>query len=163
MSNPKTLAQKAGGETVEYLAFTLEGEEYGIDILAVKEIRGYEGVTKIAHAPEFVKGVINLRGEIVPIVDMRIKLGVGEAAYTPFTVVIILNVNQRKVGIVVDSVSDVFPLSPEDISAAPDMITAVESNCVCGLGTVGDKMLILLDIERLIGSPGMHLTDQSES
>ena len=99
----------------EYLTFRLGEEEYGIDILKVQEIRGYEQPTRIANAPSFIKGVVNLRGVIVPIVDMRLKFGLGSAEYNDFTVVIILNLGARVVGMVVDSVSDVMALSPEQI------------------------------------------------
>jgi len=106
-------ATRAEASAAEFLTFRLGQEEYGIDILKVQEIRGYDQVTRIANAPEYIKGVINLRGVIVPIVDMRIKLAIGAAEYTPFTVVIILNVAKRVVGMVVDSVSDVVALTPE--------------------------------------------------
>ena len=112
----------------EYLTFTLGKEEYGIDILKVQEIRGYEAVTRIANAPEFIKGVVNLRGIIVPILDMRIKFNLGEAKYDRFTVVIILNVAGRVVGMVVDSVSDVIQLTAEQIRPAPDPAGACGSN-----------------------------------
>ncbi|MGZ9043697.1 MAG: chemotaxis protein CheW, partial [Telluria sp.] len=107
------------GAGSEFLAFTLGSEEYGIDILKVQEIRGYEAVTRIANAPEFIKGVINLRGVIVPILDLRVKFRLSQADYDEFTVVIILNVAGRVVGMVVDSVSDVITLSPEQIRPAP--------------------------------------------
>src|SRR5438105_6918460 len=99
----------------EFLAFTLGKEEYGIDILKVQELRGYEAVTRIANSPDFIKGVVNLRGIIVPIIDMRIKFNLGEPTYNQFTVVIILNIAGRIVGMVVDSVSDVIALSSEQI------------------------------------------------
>jgi purine-binding chemotaxis protein CheW len=103
----------------EYLTFTLGSEEYAIDILKVQEIRGYEQPTLIANSPPFIKGVINLRGTIVPIVDLRIKFNLGKIEYTPFTVVIILNVAGRVIGTVVDSVSDVISLTRAQIRAAP--------------------------------------------
>ena len=134
----------------EFLAFTLGQEEYGIDILKVQEIRGYEAVTRIANAPEFMKGVVNLRGTIVPIVDMRIKFGLGEPTYNQFTVVIVLNIDKRVVGIVVDGVSDVTTLSPEQIRPAPTMGTALDADSLLGLGTLDERMLILLDIEKLM-------------
>src|SRR3990170_1420546 len=112
--------QTVEGASRELLTFTLGSEEYGIDILKVQEIRGYEAVTHIANAPEFIKGVVNLRGIIVPIVDMRIKFNLGEAEYNEFTVVIILNVAGRVVGMVVDGVSDVIQLAAEQIRPAPD-------------------------------------------
>ncbi|MBS1187266.1 MAG: cheW4 [Burkholderiaceae bacterium] len=144
----------------EFLAFRLGQEEYGIDILAVQEIRGYDNVTRIANAPEFLKGVINLRGTIVPIIDMRIKFGLGEPIYDQFTVVIILNIAGRVVGMVVDSVSDVITLSPEQIRPAPEVGTAFNTSYLTGLGTVGDRMLILVNIEKLMSSADMGVIEQ---
>ena len=143
----------------EFLAFKLGREEYGIDILKVQEIRGYESVTRIANAPEFIKGVINLRGTIVPIIDMRIKFNLGEPSYDQFTVVIILNIGARIVGMVVDSVSDVMMLSPEQIRPAPSMGTALDTEYLMGLGTIDERMLILVDIERLMSNAEMGLVD----
>ncbi|MBS1170211.1 MAG: cheW4 [Burkholderiaceae bacterium] len=158
---PAGINQSAGMSlTNEFLAFRLGQEEYGIDILAVQEIRGYENVTRIANAPEFIKGVINLRGTIVPIIDMRIKFGLGEPIYDQFTVVIILNVASRVVGMVVDSVSDVMTLSPEQIRPAPEIGTAFDTSYLTGLGTVGDRMLILVNIEKLMSSADMGVIEQ---
>ena len=116
----------------EFLAFTLGSEEYGIDILKVQEIRGYEAVTRIANAPEFIKGVINLRGIIIPVVDMRIKFNLGTPVYDQFTVVIILNIGGRIMGMVVDSVSDVTTLTPDQIKPAPEMGAAFNSDYMIG-------------------------------
>ncbi|PRC92970.1 chemotaxis protein CheW [Solimicrobium silvestre] len=143
----------------EFLAFTLGKEEYGIDILKVQEIRGYEAVTRIANAPVFVKGVINLRGIIVPVVDMRIKFDLGTPTYDQFTVVIILNINSRIVGMVVDSVSDVTTLTTEQIKPPPEMDTTFNSDYLIGLGTIEERMLILVDIDKLMTSPDMGLVD----
>ena len=154
-------AEHAEGQIREFLAFTLGREEYGIDILKVQEIRGYETVTRIANAPEFIKGVVNLRGIIVPIVDMRIKFQLGEAGYDQFTVVIILNIAGRIVGMVVDSVSDVTTLGSAQIKPAPQMQSALGSDYLIGLGTVDERMLILLDIDRLMSSADMGLIDQA--
>ncbi|KAF0165560.1 MAG: purine-binding chemotaxis protein CheW [Rhodocyclaceae bacterium] len=148
-----------GGDTAEYLTFTLGPEEYAIDILKVQEIRGYELPTTIANAPVFLKGVINLRGTIAPIVDLRIKFNIGEAEYTPFTVVIILNIGPRVVGIVVDSVSDVVMLNAQQIRPAPEFAATVDTRYINGLCTVGERMLIVVDIERLMLSPEMALVD----
>jgi purine-binding chemotaxis protein CheW len=142
----------------EYLTFRLDQEEYGIDILKVQEIRGYEPPTRIANAPSFIKGVVNLRGTIVPIVDMRLKFNCSKAEYDTFTVVIILNLRNRIVGIVVDSVSDVMELPAESIKVAPDVDSAIGSDSVLGLGSLGDRMLILLDIEKLMSGLDMGLT-----
>ena len=144
----------------EFLAFTLGKEEYGIDILKVQEIRGYETVTRIANAPDFIKGVVNLRGIIVPIVDMRIKFQLGEPTYDQFTVVIILNIGGRVVGMVVDSVSDVITLSLEQIKPAPEMGTALNTDYLIGLGTLDQRMLILVNIDKLMSSSEMGLIDK---
>ncbi len=141
----------------EYLTFRLDQEEYGIDILKVQEIRGYEPPTRVANAPAFIKGVVNLRGTIVPIVDMRLKFNCAKAEYSAFTVVIILNLRSRIVGIVVDSVSDVMELPPESLKAAPEIDSVIDSSAVLGLGSLGDRMLILLDIEQLMSAPDMGL------
>jgi purine-binding chemotaxis protein CheW len=145
--------------TDEFLAFTLGKEEYGIHILKVQELRGYETPTRIANAPEFIKGVVNLRGIIVPIVDMRIKFNLGTPTYDQFTVVIILNINGRVVGMVVDSVSDVITLSPDQIKPAPEMGTALNTDYLIGLGTLDQRMLILVDIDKLMSSAEMGLID----
>ena len=149
------------GEADEFLAFTLGGEEYGINILRVQEIRGYEPVTRIANAPAFIKGVVNLRGTIVPIVDMRIKLSLGIPTYDQLTVVIILNIAGRVVGMVVDSVSDVTTLSAEQVKPSPEIGNSFDSDYLIGLGTLGDRMLILVDIDKLMSSDEMGLFDQS--
>jgi purine-binding chemotaxis protein CheW len=149
----------------EFLTFKLGGEEYGIDILKVQEIRGYEAVTRIANAPAFIKGVVNLRGVIVPIVDLRVKFALGEARYDTFTVVIILNVSGRVVGAVVDSVSDVLQLDQKQIKPAPEFNSLLDASYLKGLGTVdsseGERLLILVDIERLMSSPDMGLMEMA--
>src|SRR3989338_8060312 len=126
--------QTTTGTSRELLTFTLGNEEYGIDILKVQEIRGYEAVTTIANAPEFIKGVINLRGIIVPIVDMRIKFKLGNISYDETTVVIILNIANRVVGMVVDGVSDVITLKPEQVKAAPEFGASLDTKYLQGLG-----------------------------
>jgi purine-binding chemotaxis protein CheW len=147
----------------EFLTFRLGGEEYGIDILKVQEIRGYDAVTRIANAPAFIKGVVNLRGVIVPIIDLRLKFALGEARYDAFTVVIILNVAGRVVGAVVDSVSDVLELDEKQIKAAPEFNSMLEAGYITGLGTVesaeGQRMLILVDIEKLMSGADMGLVE----
>ncbi|TVO59765.1 chemotaxis protein CheW [Denitromonas halophila] len=150
------------GLAQEFLTFILGDEEYAIDILKVQEIRGYDPVTSIANAPAFIKGVINLRGTIVPIVDLRIKFGVGKIEYTAFTVVIILNIGPRVVGVVVDSVSDVLTLLPRDIHPASDISVGIGAGFLKGLGTAGDRMLILLDIDCMMRSPEMALIDTDD-
>jgi len=148
--------------TREYLTFRLDQEEYGIDILKVQEIRSYEPPTRIANAPNFIKGVVNLRGTIVPIVDMRLKFNCAKAEYNAFTVVIILSLRHRIVGIVVDSVSDVMELPPESLKAAPDVDSAIDSGAVLGLGSLADRMLILLDIEKLMSGVDMGLAPDAD-
>lgn len=155
-------AMSTGQTTREYLTFTLGKEEYGIDILKVQEIRGYNAVTAIANAPAFVKGVINLRGAIVPIVDLRIKFDLGQMEYNQFTVVIILNIMSRVVGVVVDSVSDVLRLGAEQIRPAPEFGAAMDTKYITGIGTVDERMLILVDIERLMSGRDMALFDITE-
>ena len=142
----------------QFLTFRIGSEEYGIDILKVQEIRSYEAPTRIAHAPSFVKGVVNLRGVIVPIMDMRIKLGC-DAQYNGFTVVIVMNVGGRVLGMAVDSVSDVLELEADQIKPAPELGAAIDSRHVTGLGKVGDRILILLDIEGMVTSPDFGLME----
>lgn len=145
----------------EYLTFVLGHEEYGIDILKVQEIRGYDAVTRIANTPEFIKGVINLRGVIVPIVDLRLRFNLGNVVYNEFTVVIILNVGDRVVGIVVDGVSDVISLNAAQIKPVPDLVSTIDTQYLVGLGTVEDRMLILVQIEKLMSSQEMALVDEN--
>ena len=150
-------AKAHGPKSGEYLTFRLGSEEYGIDILKVQEIRSYEPPTRIANAPSFIKGVVNLRGVIVPIVDLRLKLGCETAEYNSFTVAIVLNVKGRVVGAVVDSVSDVLALDAQTIKPAPEMNSAVDTSFITGIGSVADRMLILMDIEGLMASEEMGL------
>ena len=146
--------------TLEFLSFTLGEEEYGIDIQKVQELRGYDAVTRIANVPQFIKGVVNLRGIIVPIIDMRIKFDLGTPSYDQFTVVIVLNIGGRVVGMVVDSVSDVITLSPEQIKPAPEMGSVLDTDYLIGLGTLDERMLILVDIDRLMSSDEMGLIEK---
>ena len=145
----------------EYLTFVLGTEQYGLEILKVQEIRGYDSVTQIANTPEFIKGVVNLRGKIVPIVDLRIKFHLGKVEYDEFTVVIILNLNGRVVGIVVDGVSDVMALKEEQIREVPDLVASIDTKYIVGLATVETQMLILVDIEQLMSSQEMALLDNA--
>jgi purine-binding chemotaxis protein CheW len=156
-SGMEKVNDESNTKVCEYLTFRLDREEYGIDILKVQEIRGYEPPTRIANAPNFIKGVVNLRGTIVPIVDMRLKFNCANAQYDAFTVVIVLNLHQRIVGIVVDSVSDVMGLVPEQMRTAPDIESIIDSDAIIGLGSLGDRMLILLDIEKLMSGLEMGL------
>jgi len=160
MQAPQGSAAVAAAD--EYLAFRLGAEEYAIDILKVQEIRGYDQVTRIANTPEFIKGVTNLRGTIVPIVDLRIKFALGKIEYNEFTVTIILNVANRVVGIVVDSVSDVISLLPDQIRPAPEFGGVLETSYIRGLAQLDGRMIIVTDIERLITSNEMALVDIEE-
>ncbi|MDP1539644.1 MAG: chemotaxis protein CheW [Moraxellaceae bacterium] len=162
MSEKKTMVDGTQSENgKELLTFALGSEEYGIDILKVQEIRGYEKVTHIVNSPAFIKGVINLRGTIVPIIDLRLKFALGSAEYTAFTVVIILNVSNRVVGVVVDSVSDVICLDPEEIKEAPPMSSDLDTRFIQGLATLNERMVILMDIEALMSSPDMALSAEA--
>ena len=145
----------------EFLAFKLGAEEYGIDILRVQEIRSYEAPTRIANAPAFIKGVVNLRGVIVPIVDMRLKFNLEQARYDSFTVVIVLNIGNRVVGMVVDAVSDVITLTPEQLHPVPEFNSAIASDHLLAIGTVQERMLILVDIDKLMTSPEMGLVENT--
>jgi purine-binding chemotaxis protein CheW len=146
----------------EVLSFKLGNEEYGINILRVQEIRGYEAVTRIANTPDHVKGVVNLRGVIVPIIDMRIRFNLGTPVYDEFTVVIILNIGKQVIGMVVDSVSDVVTLTAEQIKPPPQMNTALNTDYLIGLGTLDERMLILVDIDKLMSSLDVETSNLSD-
>lgn len=147
-------------QSQEYLVFSLGSEEYAVDILKVQEIRGYENVTRIANAPDFIKGVTNLRGVIVPIVDLRIKFNLDNIEYEGQTVVIVVNVADRVVGIVVDGVSDVMTLSSDQIKPAPEFGETLSADYLSGLGSLEDRMLVIVDIEKLLTSEEMALVEQ---
>lgn len=163
------MTEPAGSQVVglqkdqEFLTFTLGEENYALDILTVKEIRGYESVTRIANAPPFIKGVINLRGDIVPIVDLRIKFNVGQATYDEFTIVIVLHIHNRIVGIVVDGVSDVVSLNKDQLRPPPDFGVAFDSRYLLGLATINEQMIILVDINELISSEEMGLFNSHQN
>lgn len=148
----------------QYLTFILSDEEYGVDILRVQEIRGWESVTSVPNAPDYLKGVINIRGTIVPIVDLRMRFGMEQLDYGPITVVIVLKVigenRERVMGIVVDTVSDTYDVPEESIKPAPDFGDKIEVAFLKGLATVNEKMLILLDIDRLLNSGELNILDQ---
>lgn len=159
-ANPAHSDAALGRSSAEFLTFRLGGEEYGIDILRVQEIRSFEQPTRIANALPHILGVVNLRGVIVPVVDLRIKLGCDSVEYNGLTVVIVLNVKGRVVGAVVDSVSDVLELPRDQIRAAPEMATStVDTAFITGIASVGERMLILMDIEALMSSSDMGLMD----
>jgi purine-binding chemotaxis protein CheW len=164
MSYPAAVSRPTGHAGVlhgddaseEFLTFALADEEYGVEILKVQEIRGYDTVTRLPDAPDYIKGVINLRGTIVPVIDMRIKFHLV-AEYTALTVMIVLNVADRVIGMVVDGVSDVVRLGGEQIRAVPELGATIDRQYVTGIGTLDERMLILLDIERLMTSAEMGL------
>ena len=160
-SSLESVDETIGGNTLvedenleQYLTFIMNGEEYGVDILSVQEIRGWEPVTPVPNSPAHVKGVVNLRGIIVPIVDLRAKFNLDNVEYGPLTVVIVLRVafedGERIMGVVVDAVSDVYGLSLEDMQTAPDLGDHVNTNYIRGLAAVDEKMVIVLDIDALL-------------
>lgn len=152
-------------EGQQYLTFVLAGEEYGVDILRVQEIKGWDNVTHIPNTPSYVRGVINLRGTIVPIIDMRIRFNLEQLAYGPTTVVIVLKVlsesGDRIMGVVVDGVSDVYNMLDEDIKESPDFGSAVDTAFVKGLATVNEKMVIILDIDHMLSSRELTEVDSA--
>lgn len=153
--------QVAEGPREEYLSFRLGGEEYGVDILKVQEIRSYDTVTRLPEAPDYIKGVINLRGTIVPVIDMRVKLKLGNAEYDKQTVMIILNVADKVVGMVVDGVSDVITLAASQIRPPPEFSGVMDTRYITGLGALEDRMLILVDIECLMSTSDMAVLEQA--
>jgi purine-binding chemotaxis protein CheW len=161
----KSSDQQHGGQSRQVLTFVLGSETYGVDILRVQEIRGWSAVTKIPHAPAHVLGVLNLRGSIVPIVDLRMRFALKHAEYTAVTVIIVMSVvtagGRRDFGVVVDGVSDVVDVNVDDIKPAPELGTRGLTDYLLGLVSVAERMVVLLDIDRLIGRDlvGMAGTD----
>ena len=137
-------------EDQQFLTFNLAEEYYGVDILKVQEIKGYTNVTKIPNTPDYLKGVLNLRGTIVPIVDLRMKFGMGVTEPTSFTVVVVVNVRNRVMGFLVDAVSDVLDLNAKDIQPPPEMGNTVDITFVAGIGNSNDHLVTLLDIDRVL-------------
>ena len=160
----KAAGVAAGGG--QYLTFMLAGEEYGVDILRVQEIRGWDNATQIPNTPAYIKGIINLRGTIVPVVDLRRRFGMEPVEYGPTTVVIVLKVmdgdRSRIMGIVVDAVSDVYNISPSDMKLPPDFGAAINTEFVRGLATVSERMLIALDIDRLLNAGPLGIAKDLE-
>jgi purine-binding chemotaxis protein CheW len=160
--NMQTAARlEAGGEieaagTAQYLTFVCAGEEYGVEILCVQEIKGWEGVTRVPYTPPYLLGVMNLRGVIVPVIDLRLRFGLAPRATDGSTVVIVVRVRtglvEKTAGIVVDAVSEVYSVAPADIKSTPDLGVSPDDACVRGLTTVDEKMVMLLDIDRLVSS-----------
>lgn len=149
MSQPASTAAVAE-EAAQYLTVNLGNEEYGVDILAVREIRGWTPVTRIPQAPSYVLGVLNLRGAIVPVLDLRLRFGLAREEYTATTVCVIVMVAGRQFGVVVDAVSDVVEVAPSGIRPVPDMGTTVDTEYLKGLTSVGERMVLLLDVDRLL-------------
>ncbi len=153
-TNNDAVSTENSGNEQQYLTFIMAGEEYGVDILAVQEIRGWEPTTVVPNAPDYIKGVINLRGTIVPIMDLRSRFGLERVEYSPVTVVIILKVEtdrgERVMGIVVDAVSDVHSISNSDTRNSPDLIEDLNTEFIRSLVSVDDNMIILLDVRRLL-------------
>jgi purine-binding chemotaxis protein CheW len=156
-SHASTGEASSAADSGQYLSLRLGSEEYAIDILRVQEIRSYEVPTKMVNSPSFVKGVINLRGVIVPIVDLRLKLKLAKVEYNDFTVVIILNIRGTVVGAVVDGVSDVVTLNAQAIKPAPQFESALESRFIVGLATLGERMLIVMDMDALMSNAEMGM------
>ena len=137
-------------DSQQYLTFDLAEEHYGVDILKVQEIKGYTAVTKIPNTPEYLKGVLNLRGTIVPIVDLRLKFGMGPTEPTAFTVIVVVNVRDRVMGVLVDAVSDVLEFAQKDIQPPPELGTKVDITFVSGIGNCNERLVTLLDIDRVM-------------
>lgn len=157
------IGSELDSDTDQFLTFILGTEEYAVDILRVQEIKGWDSVTPIPNTPKYIKGVINLRGTIVPIIDLRQRFNMEEVEYGPITVVIVLKIvctdRDRIMGIVVDAVSDVYDVPPEEMKEAPDFGSVVDTEFVRGLATVDDKMIIILDIDRLLSNNEIQATD----
>lgn len=143
----------------QFVTFALGEEEFGIEVLKVQEIIGYQGLAKVPNVPAFVRGVINLRGLVVPVVDLRLKFNMDERDYDKFTVILILEVDERVVGVIVDSVSDVVNLSSDEIQETPDFSSGIKVDCISGMGRRGEKLIIMLDIDQVLGSDDLGLLD----
>ena len=156
MPTPPAPAPGAIGPTHQYLSFFLGGEEYATDILRVQEIKGWDTVTRVPYSPSYILGVINLRGAIVPVIDLRVRFSLDTAGFDSATVIIVVHVagprGERVVGIVVDAVSDVYSISADSIQPPPDVMGSIDHMFVTGLARLDDKLVIILDIERLVTS-----------
>jgi len=144
----------------QFLTFTIQGEEYGIEILRVQEIKGFSRIRPIPNAPSYVKGVMNLRGTVVPIVDLRARFGMSEAEYNQFTVIIVVSVGSRVVGLLVDAVSDVLNINRQQIEETPEMGSDTETGFFRGMGKVGEKLVLLLNVDRLVGNEKIEGLEQ---
>lgn len=149
----------ATADSGQFLTFTLKNEEYGIEILKVQEIKGFSKITPIPNAPVFVRGVMNLRGTVVPIIDLRARFSMNEKDYDQFTVIIVVNVGSRVVGLVVDTVSDVLNIPTDSIADPPELASSGDSSCITGMGKLGERIIMLLDIGRLVGADSLSAVD----
>lgn len=156
LSGPKRTAEAATAPPKEFLTFRLGDQEFGVDILKVQEIRGYADVTRIPDTPDYIKGVINLRGSVVPVVDMRLKFRLP-AHYDDFTVMIVLNMASTVIGIVVDSVSDVTAIAEDKLKPPPEFGRSVDARFLTGIGMVGERMILLLDIDEMLRAEALSL------
>lgn len=164
MDQIETLTNVAGfaADSNQFLTFTLEDEEYGIDILKVQEIKGYSVITRIPRAPSYIKGVMNLRGTIVPIIDLRTKFGLEPTCYDQFTVIIVVVVQGRAMGLIVDTVSDVLNIPANDIQSAPEFSGNMDTSFISGMGKAGDKLIILLDVYKVLGAGELQALQPAE-
>ena len=145
----------------QFLTFTLQNEEYGIEILKVQEIKGFSKITPIPNAPPFVRGVMNLRGTVVPIIDLRARFSMTEKDYDQFTCIIVVNVGTRVVGLVVDTVSDVLNIPNDAIADPPELTCSGDSSCITGMGKLGERIVMLLDTGRLVGVEGISADEMT--
>jgi purine-binding chemotaxis protein CheW len=149
-------AANDAADSAQFLTFVCAGEEYGVDILCVQEIKGWEGVTRVPYTPDYLLGVMNLRGVIVPVIDLRTRFGVAQRVPDSSTVVIVVRVRtelgEKTAGVVVDAVSEVYSVTAENIKATPDLGAVADGACVRGLASVDGKMVMLLDIDKLVAS-----------
>jgi purine-binding chemotaxis protein CheW len=146
-----TDSMASAADNGQFLTFTLQNEEYGIEILKVQEIKGFSKITPIPNAPSFVRGVMNLRGTVVPIIDLRARFAMTEKEYDQFTCIIVVNVGTRVVGLVVDTVSDVLNIPNDSIAEPPELASVGDSSCITGMGKLGERIVMLLDTARLVG------------
>lgn len=147
---PAPLVNGVSADVSQFLTFSLDGEEYGVDILKVQEIKGYVPTTRVPNAPSEVVGVLNLRGTVVPIIDLRRKFCLAPVDYDQFTAIVVVVVRGKVMGVIVDSVSEVMSISPDDIQPAPDFGAGVGASALQGMAKVGDSLVILLDIDSVL-------------
>jgi purine-binding chemotaxis protein CheW len=147
----------------QFLTFSLGQEEYGIELLKVQEIKGYSAITPIPNTPPHIKGVMNLRGAVIPIVDLRLRFGMEAIEYTQFNVIIVINVGTKVMGLLVDAVSDVLNVAPEDIRPAPDFGAHADTRFISGMASAGDKVAVLLDIDTLLSDADLTVAADPDS